>query len=280
MSRIRLGFAFLILVFAAGTALADADRFSLFRKKSNVRIQNKFTFVRVEYDSEGYDGESGYFYEGRYWLRWETDYPEADENFTFRLSELTALDPNPRSEKRRLTDPDLADFPLLYMCDVGWMKLSDKERKGLREHLLSGGFLWVDDFWGDAEWANFEREMGEVLPGKPWRDIPATHPILNVVFQLKECPQVPARDFAIRGWKFDPPDIHKAEGGFFGATNVDKVNFRGWFDDKGRLMVVCTHNTDLGDGFEREGLEEWYFETYSIPAYAMGVNIVVYALTH
>lgn len=270
----------LVLFSAASSAFADADAFKLFREQKNISLPGKFTFIRIEYDSEGGYGEAEYDYDGRHWLRWETDYPEADENFIFRVSELTTIDPNPRAETRRLTDPDLFEFPFIYMCDVGWMRLKEEEKAALRKYLNNGGFLWVDDFWGDAEWDQFEQEMRGVFPDRRWQVIPKTHPILKVVFPLEDCPQVPARDFALQGWKFDPPGIHKGDNGSFGATNVDKVHLRGWFDDKGELMVVCTHNTDLGDGFEREGFEEWYFETYSKVSYAMGINILVYALSH
>jgi len=251
----------------------DADSYRQFKQRRNVPIMGKFTFVRIRYDSVGGYGESWYSYNGRSWERWETDYPEADENFIFRLSELTTLSPNPRAIVRRLTDDDLFDYPFIYMCDVGWMKLTRSERRRLREYLLRGGFLWVDDFWGWAEWENLEDHMKDVLPEIQWREIPSDHPIFGMVFPLKSCPQIPARIFAIQGWTTEPAWIHKSGG-------MEEAHFRGWFAEDGRLLAVATHNTDIGDGFEREAEGEWYFQKYSTLAYAMGINIVTYALTH
>lgn len=256
--------------------MADDDEleaYERFKQRKNVPIAGKFTFVRIRYDSEGGYGESWYSFAGRDWERWETDYPEADENFVFRLAELTTLKPNPRAIVRRLTDDDLFEYPFIYMCDVGWMKLSEEEKERLREYLLRGGFLWVDDFWGYAEWDTLEEHMREVLPEIQWREIPNDHPIMRMVFPLEEPPQIPARIFAIQGWKTEPVWIHKSGG-------LENAHFRGWFDDNGRLLAVATHNTDIGDGFEREGEGEWYFQKFSTKAYAMGINIVVYAMTH
>jgi hypothetical protein len=250
------------------------EDYRLFKSRENIAFPGRFTFVRVRYDSVGGYSESWYTYQGRDWERWETDYPEADENFLYRLSELTTLDPNPRAIVRRLTDEDLFEFPFIYMCDVGWMTLDDTEKARLREFLERGGFLWVDDFWGYAEWDNFEEIMRDVLPEIPPREVPKEHPIFNIVYPLEDgCPQIPARVFAVQGYSSEPVWIHKSGG-------VDDVHCRGYFNQDGRLMVVATHNTDIGDGFEREAEGEWYFEKFSTRAYAMGINIVVYALTH
>ena len=235
----------------------------------------EFTFARIRYDSEGGWGEAYYNYDGRTWERWETDFPQGDDNFVQRLSQLTSVVPSLHGVARRITDSDAYDYPFLYMCDPGYMKLTDDEKARLREYLDNGGFLWVDDFWGEAEWWNFEREMAGVLPDRNWRDIPRDHPILHAVFDLNGAPQIPAQDFAVRGWKTDPGWIHRSP-----ATALTPANFRGYFDDDGRLMAVTTHNTDVGDGFEREAYGQWYFETYSTQAYMIGVNIVVYALSH
>jgi hypothetical protein len=232
-----------------------------------------FTFVRLEYDSVGGYGESYYFYDGRYWLRWETDFPQADRNFLHRFRELTTTDPYMEAVTMRLTDAKIFEYPFLYMADVGWMRLTPEESSRLRDYLLKGGFVWIDDFWGTAEWRNLEEVFAQVFPDRPWRDIPVDHPILHTVFPLERAPQVPARDFAYLGR--DEAWVHR-----YPAEPLTPVNLRGVFDDEGRLMAVATHNTDIGDGFEREAYGEEYFETYSKVAYAMGVNIVVYALSH
>lgn len=263
------------------SASSDENESRIGKLKDSIRarLQEKFTFVRIEYESDSSTGEDRYFYEGRLWYRWETDYPEAEENFLFRIRELTTIKADPQPISLRLTDERLADYPFIYMCDVGWQTLGEKEEKRLREYLLHGGFLWADDFWGPYEWNNFEYNMSRIFPELEWRAIPKNHPVLNIVFPLEACPQIPAKIFAEMGYKWDPPDMHRGGGG--GAEGVNKVNFRGLFEkESGRLMVVATHNTDIGDGWEREAEAQWYFKDYSVPAYALGINIIVYAMTH
>ena len=233
-----------------------------------------FSFVRARYDSEGGPMESFYVYDGRLWERWETDHPQADENFAFRLGELTKIEVNRRSIVLRLTDPRLFDFPFLYFCDVGWMRLDDAEAQALGEYLRRGGFLWVDDFWGEAEWRAFERAMQRALPDTPWVELPMDHPILSTLFPLDGVPQIPARDFA-EYMPHDPPEIHRQP-----AWGIQQVRLRGYLGEDGRLLAVATLNTDIGDGWEREAYGEWFFERFSSRAYAAGANIVLYALTH
>lgn len=278
LKRINLGLFVVISTLFVSTTLSvardDGSPFMNHTERRNTPFQpGKFTFVRVRYDSVGGYGESWYSFANRSWERWETDFPEADENFLLRLAELTTLNPYPKAVVRRLTDEDLHRFPMIYMCDIGWMVLTQEEKQALRRYLLQGGFLWVDDFWGWKEWESLENAMRDVFPEYEWREIPAEHPIFRMVYPLESCPQIPARIFAIQGYTTEPVWIHKS-GGLEGA------HLRGWFDDEGRLMAVATYNTDIGDGFEREAEGEWYFETYSTLAYAMGINIVVYAMTH
>ena len=132
---------------------ADSDR-------AVNRITNDpdaFTFIRIKYDSTGGFGESWYRYEGRDWERWETDYPRAEKNLILRLTELTSMRVNPEPLVLRLTDDELLDYPFIFMSDVGWQRLTAQERTALERYLDAGGFLWVDDFWGDAEWQKSTR---------------------------------------------------------------------------------------------------------------------------
>ena len=241
--------------------------------------RGKFTFVRAEYDSVGGYGESHYVFDGRHWERWETDYPEAEENFIIRIRELTTIQVNDEPISLRLTDERIYDHPFLYMCDVGWQSLTQDEVAALRDYLVRGGFLWIDDFWGVAEWANLEMNMEQVFPDYAWRDIPNDHAILNMVFPLESCPQVPAKIFW-DSWRetYDMPGGHREPTG--GIEGVKQVNFRGLFDDDGHLFAVATHNSDIGDGWEREAENQEFFEVFSTKSYAIGINIIVYALTH
>ena len=237
------------------------------------------TFVRVRYDSTGGYGESWYHYEGRDWERWETDYPRAERNLIFRLRQLTSLRLNPEPIVLRLSDQRIFDHPFLFMSDVGWQQLSRVERQSLANYLERGGFLWVDDFWGDAEWRNLVRNTGNLRPNWKWKSIPGTHPILSVVYDLKECPQIPARIFYAQSrLPYDPPGVHRFPTG--GIAGVNTVNFMGLFDANGRLLAVATHNTDIADGWEREGESKEFFERFSVQSYAISINILVYAMTH
>lgn len=236
----------------------------------------RITLARAEYDSVGGMGEAYYAFEGRIWARWETDFPQAEHNFAKRLKELTRLSPAVEPARRRFTDPDLGDFPLLFMSDPGYMRFTREESSALRAYLENGGFLWVDDFWGDAEWASFERFMREVLPGVHWREVPLDHPIFHTVFEFEKMPQIPARSFAGRGSETaEPAWFHR-----YPAGSLAQATMRGFFDSEGRLMVIGTHNTDVFDGWEREAYGSWYFERFSTQSYRLGVNVLTYVLTH
>ena len=212
-----------------------------------------FTFARVQYT-------------GR---KWATDFPDSDLNLSYRLQELTSLKVDPDGTIVRLDQPELLDYPFLYLIEPGDMRLRESEVVGLRRYLLNGGFLMVDDFWGDWEWQNFEAQMQRVFPDRPLLELPLEHPIFHCVYDLTQKPQIPSIHHYMSGRRY--------EGGFDGRT----PHYRGLFDDDGRLMAIVCHNTDLGDGWEREGVDEGYFREYSQRwAYPMGINIVTYAMTH
>jgi hypothetical protein len=226
-----------------------------------------FTFVRLQYDS----GMGG-----RGWSPgWSTDWPDSDLNFSFRLQQLTSLKVNPEPIWMRATDERLPDYPFVYMIEPGSLVFSDEEVVALRHYLLNGGFLMVDDFWGDAEWDNFYREIKRVFPDREPEELPLSHEIFHIVYRLKEKPQIPSIQAA--WWGRDEGITW--ERNHYGNTR--DVHYRGISDDKGRLMVIICHNTDLGDGWEREGEDPWYFHEFSEKkAYPMGINIVTYAMTH
>ncbi|MGB0598068.1 MAG: DUF4159 domain-containing protein [Rubripirellula sp.] len=247
--------------------------------KGSLASNDSFTFVRVKYNSTGGFGESWYRHEGRDWERWETDYPRAESNLILRLKELTSMSVNSEPIVLRLTDPEIFDHPFLFMSDVGWQNLSEAEKQALSRYLDAGGFLWADDFWGIAEWNNFYRNVGQLRSDWKWKPIPSNHSILSIVYPLEECPQVPARIFyAQSGMEFDPPGVHRNPSG--GYEGVREVHFMGLFDRNERLLAVATHNTDIADGWEREGESRDFFERFSIRSYAVTINILFYAMTH
>lgn len=237
---------------------------------------SRLNFARGIYDSEGGMGEAYYAYDGRLWARWETDFPEGDDNFSRRLAQLTRIAVNPRSASRRFTAPDLGDYPLLYLSDPGYMVMSRPEKEAFARYLASGGFVWVDDFWGDAEFEQFANVMREVLDGREWQVLTAEHPLFSSVYELDEVPQIPALPFARPGGS----TAEYGAGHRQPIGSMDTAEMRAWLDDDGRVLVLATHNTDIGDGWEREAYGEWYFETFSTRAYMVGVNVVLYAMTH
>ncbi|MEQ1830546.1 MAG: DUF4159 domain-containing protein [Pirellula sp.] len=240
---------------------------------------DRFTFVRIVYDSVGGNGEAFYRGDAGWIPRWATDHPVGARNLTFRLNQLTTIQPNQGTLLLRLTDPRLFDHPFIFMSDPGWQELDSDEQRALKRYLDHGGFLWVDDFWGDAEWENFEDNMRRVAPKWNWFDIPTGHPILSIVYPLKKCPQVTAFQFYRRsGVSYDPAWIHRQPNG--GDRDMSQVHFRGLHDDHGRLVAVATHNTDIADGWEREGEDAEFFQRFSVDAYALAINILTYALSH
>jgi hypothetical protein len=193
-------------------------------------------------------------------------------NFSLRLQQLTSLKVNPRPVVVELTDPELFDYPFVYMIEPGTLYVSDEEVKALRRYLLNGGFMMVDDFWGEYEWQNFYQEIKRVFPDREPEEVPLSHEIFQCVYQMKEKPQVPAIGWGARqGITWEPRR----------ESDTRTPYYRAITDDAGRIMVFICHNTDLGDGWEREGEDEYYFREFSVKkAYPMGINIVTYAMTH
>jgi hypothetical protein len=272
--RLRHVIQLILAALAAGAA--GAQPASDVARRPSAELSH-FQIARVVYDSIGGMGEAYYQFEGRLWERWETDYPQAEQNLGKRLNELTRIVSAREPAVRRLTDPDLGDFPLIFMSDVGYLRYTSEEAAALRHYLENGGFLWADDFWGDAEWASFERFMRQVLPRTQWREVDVSHPLFHMVFEMGEMPQIPARSFASPGLEYtaESPWAHRPPAG-----SLETPMMRGYFDEDGRLMVIGTHNTDIADGWEREAYGQWYFERFSTQSYRLAVNVITYVMTH
>ncbi len=197
---------------------------------------------------------------------WSVDFPKADRQFLIGLDKLTNIDASGDEHPVRLDDPELRRYPILYAVEVGHMALTESERQGLREYLLAGGFLIADDFWGSWEWANFEQEISSVLPEYQITDLPLDHPVLHVFYSIDEILQV--------------PNVHQGRAG--GAT-WEKGGYypalRGIVDDNGRLLVAIIWNSDLGDAWEWAE-DPFYPLEFSNFAYQLGVNLIVYGMSH
>jgi len=271
----------LLLILACGATLAAQRGFGRFRLPEGVGAyppryppanfeDGSFMICKLEYTSVRREAMG---------MGWSTDYPYAGINLMIRMSELTRAHITKKGEGEepvywvvRLTDDALFHCPILMASDVGTMGLSDGEAKRLREYLLKGGFLWVDDYWGDYAWDQWVEQIARVLPPAefPIVELPLGHAIWPSQFLLKELPQIPA----IQSWRRLGYDT--SERGEESRT----PHFRGIADKTGRVFVVMTHNTDISDTWEREGENKEYFDRFSPDGYAVGVNIILYALTH
>jgi hypothetical protein len=210
---------------------------------------------------------------------WGVDYPRADINLTFRLSELTTttVSHDPEDGYRhvvvRLTDPLLFHCPFVMMTEPGGAFFDEAESARLREYLLKGGFLWADDFWGEYAFRFWSDELAKVLPPEryPIVDVPLDHALFHTLYDIHRIPQIPAIDF------WGGPGGPTSERGRDSAV----PHVRAIVDDEdGHIMVLMTHNTDFGDAFEREGDDHAYFLQFAPEGYAFGVNALVYSMTH
>ena len=218
-----------------------------------------FTFVRLRYNS--FRGGS-----------WATDYPDAEINLQFRLQQLTSMRSHPDGLIIDVDDPALFDHPWIYMIEPGDISITDQEAEILRKYLLRGGFLMVDDFWGEYEWENFHLAFKQIFPDRELQELPLEHPVFHCVYDLKEKPQIPSIGAAHAG---------RYSGITTERSDAREAHYKACFDDKGRMMMIVCHNTDLGDGWEREGEDPWYFKEFSEKrSYPLGINILFYQFTH
>ncbi len=225
-----------------------------------------YVFCRLAY-RQGSNGDGG---------GWSVDYPKADLNFPFRLGQLTTT---PISRDRfgepnhvvvTALDPNLFHCPFVMMTEPGRAYFDETEAANLRAYLDKGGFLWVDDFWGEYAFAAWERELRKVFPAGefPIFDVPGDHPILNMQYVTPQVPQIPS----INHWF--------ATGTTSERFDSQTPHVRAIANARGYINVLMTHNTDLGDAFEREGENREFFEKFATLGYTFGVNIYLYALTH
>ena len=223
-----------------------------------------FTFVRIRRDREPYSSGGS----------WSTDAPDSDLNLSFRLHQMTSLKVDPNGRFLRLTEKELFDYPFIYMVEPGSLALNDEEVIALRKYLLGGGFLWLDDFWGEAEWATMEAVIKKVFPDRSFVELPLDHELYHCVFIITAKGQVPNIHLGAQS-EYDPE--HRT----WERWDAREVHHRAIFDDKGRLMVFATHNTDNGDGWEREGENDYYFHNFSEKiAYPLAINVISYVMSH
>ena len=237
-----------------------------------------FTFARIRYSDNPHGSSGG---------TWITDFPDSDLNLSLRLQQMTSIQVNPSGRFLRLRNKDLYDYPWIYIVEPGRLLFEEEEVGILRHYLLNGGFLMADDFWGEIEWANFHSQMKRVFPEREFVELPMEHPVFHSVFDLnvpKNMLQTPNVQQAI--WSLNPKSSQYGvtwEQNHYDTTpeGAKEMHVRAMLDDKGRIMVIATHNCDNGDGWEREGEYDEFFHAFSEKrAFPLGINIIFYAMTH
>ena len=262
--RRRILLTFAVFCCLAITALAQrrgfggfGGRFIPFAIQPNAKYDGRFTFVRVKYETAP----------GGYWWRglpsWAHGYPLAEQNLMKIMNEVSYLGANDETiNTLTLDDPELFKYPVAYIIEVSWWTLSDREAAGLRAYLQKGGFVIVDDFkmpgdFGSPGWEPFEANMKRVLPNVRFYDLQATHPIFHS-FEIDDLEIVPQ------------------------AYNFGKPIFRGVYDDNDpakRLQMIVNYNTDVSQFWEWSGTGLRPIDQTN-EAYKLGVNYLVYGVTH
>ncbi|HBJ83190.1 MAG TPA: transmembrane prediction [Verrucomicrobiales bacterium] len=209
-------------------------------------------------------------------LRWTADYPEAELNFSWRLHQLTSVQVNPFPVIIDIDAGQLRHHPFLYVSEPSNMDISDEQARVLREYMLNGGFILMDDFWGGEEWQAFVATFKQIWPDRGFTELKPDHPLFHCVFDLPAPPQVHSNVY----WS------HKHKGTRNTTSNEIRPDaaqpvFRAVHDDRGRMVMLICLNNDMGDGWEQESFDTDYFREVSEKhAYPLGINIVFYVLTH
>src|SRR5262245_57415489 len=221
----------------------------------NSHNKAEFTFARLRYGGIGW-GEG-----------WMTDYPKADEQFVIGLRNWcrSSLDISDDPTTTGMDGKEIFRYPFVYAVEPGHMELSEKDAAELREYLLRGGFLMLDDFWGEYEWRNVQEQMRKVFPEHSIQELPLDHPIFHCYFDIDEVVQVPNVRYIYTG-------ITHEKGGY-------TPHYEAIVDETGRVMVFIARNADNGDAWEWID-EPRYPLKFGLAAYKLGMNVIVYAMTH
>ncbi len=222
-----------------------------------------FMYCRLRYERMRAARKSG----------WGDDYPQADYNFMVRLAELTKTTISrwdngyPGFANVTPMEPELFRCPFLRMQNAANYDFIGEEAANMRDYLLKGGFLWMDDNW-DPDFEYFIRpNLMRLLPGVRIVDLPVEHPIFSTFYRINPLPQIPS----LNSW------LRSGQDSEIGPV---PVHYFGMFDDHDRLMVLVSSNSDVSDSWEREGDNPDFFVEYAAKGYALGVNVAVWVMTH
>jgi hypothetical protein len=239
--------------------------------------QSEFYWSRLQYTSRGAYGGAGFVFGGYgYGGSWSRDYPKADRQFLMALKRLTRIQARPYEQVVDLDHDDdlksgefpgksIYNYPWVYAVQVAGWTFTDAEAARMREYLLKGGFLMVDDFHGTADWDRFMAGMRQVFPDRPVEDLPDNDEIFHVLYDIGARFQVPGEQYVNTGRTYE-------KDGY-----VPK--WRAIRDDKGRIMVAICHNMHLGDAWEWADMPE-YPERFASMAFRIGLDYIMYGMTH
>ena len=273
MRKIAIAFALALGVAAAsGAAQRQRPLSTILTNGRNLQVPINhglpekrlgFMFCRLRYQNIRRARKSG----------WGDDYPQADYNFMVRFTELTTArisrwnNGDPGFANVTALDPDLFQCPYLRMQNAANYDFTPEEAARLHDYLLKGGFLWIDDNW-DPDWEYIRPNVLHILPGAKIVDLQVDHPLFKVLFQIDKLPQIPS----LGSW------LRNGEDSELGPSAT--VHYYGVFDDRNRLVVLVSINSDVSDSWEREGDNLDYFHTYGPKGYSLGVNVAIWILTH
>ena len=225
----------------------------------------EFRLARVKYRTLGGAGSHGII---QPW--WAIDYPYAEEHFFAALRRVTNLTVSDVEAQLELTDARIFQYPFLFLQAPGagdW-RPTPQDAASLREHLLRGGFLLVDDFHGEYDWAILQAAMRQVFPDRPIVEIPETDPLMHIFYDLDENTAIPGERH-----------LRLGAGGQIVARMQGPPRWRGIYDDRNRLMVAINFNIDMGDSWEHAD-DPYYPVPMTALGYKFGINYVIYAMTH
>ncbi len=223
-----------------------------------------FVFCRLRYERARRQRKSG----------WWDDYPASDYNFLERFEELTTIgiarwaNGDPGFAQVAVEDPDLYKCPFIKMQNAADAEFSAEEADRLHDYFLKGGFLWMDDNWTDEDWAIIKRNLLRIVPEFPIVELQPDHPLFSILYHMKGPPQIPS----IESWR--------RSGGRPDEFGAGPPRLYAIFGPNGKLMVLVSINSDTSDSWEREGDNPDFFFEFSGEGYAMGVNLVLWVMSH
>jgi hypothetical protein len=256
---LAVGLAGSLLAFQRGRFRGFDPEEDLSAYQSAALERTEWAFARLRYD--GYAGPGACFG----YSKWTTDYPKADRLLVQGVRRLTRLDTRALEEVVDVDSDEIFNWPWIFATEPGsWVLYGDQVER-MREYLLRGGFLMVDDFHGSCEWAVFMASIRKIFPERPVEDLADSDEIYHVLYDIEERFQIPRIGNWMSGRTFEKDGI--------------EAKWRGIRDDNGRIMVAILHNMDLADAWEWADSPQ-YAERYSSLAYRIGINYIIYSMTH